>query len=93
MNIADFESTLRREGFDEVKTNTLPAGRVTSIHDHPFETRVLVTAGEITLTVAGTAQAYREGDSFTLPLHCRHEEAVGPEGVSYVVGRRFAKVA
>ena len=89
MNIVEFESALVRDKF-EVKTNSLPASHLTTEHTHPFEVRALVTAGEITLTVAGTASAYREGDVFALPTNCPHAEAVGPEGVSYLVGRRYA---
>ena len=91
MDTADFESALRREGFDEVKASSLPAGRLTTDHGHPFEVRALVTSGEITLTVEGVASAYRKGDVFALPIQCPHAESVGPEGVSYVVGRRYAR--
>ncbi len=89
MNPADFESTLHRNGFSEVQTKALPADCFNAEHDHPFEIRALVTAGEITLTVDGQSRVYREGDVFTMPAGCRHEESVGPAGVSYLVGRRY----
>ena len=90
MNIAEFESALRRDEFTEMLTKELPAGCLNAEHSHPFEVRALVLSGEITLAVNGQAHAYREGDVFTMAAGCPHEEAVGPLGVCYLVGRRQA---
>jgi len=79
---------LRRDGFNDVLARELPAQTCNAEHDHPFDVRALVTAGEITLTVDGQARVYGEGDVFTMAAGCRHEEAVGASGVRYVLGRR-----
>ena len=57
---------------------------------YPFDVRALVLNGEITLTVEGIDYAYREGDIFVMPAGHVHAEAIGPDGVDYLVGRRTA---
>jgi quercetin dioxygenase-like cupin family protein len=57
-------------------------------HTHDFDVRALVTSGEISITVDGTTQRYGLGDQFTMAAGRAHSEIVGPEGVTFVVGRR-----
>lgn len=83
-----FMSALQADGFNEAETRSLPAGQAGGEHEHPFDVRALVLAGEISMIVAGKATAYRTGDIFTMASGCRHAEAVGAEGVKYLVGRR-----
>jgi quercetin dioxygenase-like cupin family protein len=87
MKEAHFEFALRRDGF-AVERKVVPAQTRVSDHAHPFDVRALVLNGEITLTVEEIEHTYREGDIFVVPAGHRHAEAVGPEGVEYVVGRR-----
>lgn len=84
---AGFEAALVAEGF-EVATKSVPAGTDNSDHSHDFEVRALVTAGRIALTVEGRETSYEPGQVFTMAKGCRHRETVGPEGVTFVVGRR-----
>jgi len=88
MKDEQFESALRRDGFD-VERRSMPPLTVVAEHAHPFDVRALVLNGEITLTVEGVEYAYREGDIFVLPAGHRHAESVGPAGVDYLVGRRL----
>ena len=89
MDIKEFESSLQRDGFTDIKMSGLDQ-RDNDEHVHPFELRALVTAGELTLTISGTRRSYREGEVFILPFECRHKETVGPEGVRYLMGKRYA---
>lgn len=88
-----FESALRRDGFHEIERRNLPPGTCVPEHAHAFDVRALVLGGEIRLTVAGDDYAFREGDIFVMPAGHRHAEAVGPDGVDYLVGRRAAPTA
>jgi quercetin dioxygenase-like cupin family protein len=88
MDKAEFEAGLRRDGFTEIATRSLAPGKTTPEHAHPFGVRALVLGGEITLTVEGNSTVYRSGDIFTMQGGCRHAEAVGPQGVQYLAGRR-----
>jgi quercetin dioxygenase-like cupin family protein len=91
MQAAEFESTLKKEGFDEILTKELPANMNNDVHEHTWDVRTLVLAGEIALIVDGVRQTYREGQEFKMQAGCRHSEAVGPEGVKYIVGRRHKR--
>jgi quercetin dioxygenase-like cupin family protein len=84
-----FEAEVSAEGYD-VFTKSMPAGETIGDHTHDFDVQLLVTAGEIAITVDGETTTCRAGNRFALEAHRVHSEAVGPEGVSYIVGRRGA---
>lgn len=88
MDAVAFETALRRDGFGEIETKTVPGPRAAAPHEHPYDVRALVIDGEITLTVDGATRAYRAGEVFTMPAGCRHAEAIGAGGLHYLVGRR-----
>ena len=88
MNTTDFEASLASEGYDEVLTREMEPGKYIGEHDHPFDARIMVLDGEISLTVDGDVTIYREGDTCTMAAGRRHVEAVGPEGVKLLIGRR-----
>jgi quercetin dioxygenase-like cupin family protein len=88
-----FETVLRRDGFNDIERRKLPPGSTVAEHAHPFDVRALVLDGEIRLTIDGDDYPYREGDIFVMPAGHRHAEAVGPDGVDYLVGRRAPPAA
>ena len=88
MNTAAFESQLRQDGFLDVETRSLKSDVSVPVHTHAFEVRALVLSGELTLGIAGKQQTCRAGDTFTMPAHCEHSELYGPQGVTYLVGRK-----
>lgn len=91
MNRDQFTETLHAGQFDEVLEKSLPANEHNAAHSHEFDVRALVTQGEITLTTTdGVATPYRQGEIFTLAAGCEHVEDVGSDGVTYLVGRRYA---
>jgi len=89
MNQSEFEADLVREGY-KVSYGGLRADTVNPEHAHDFDARVMVMAGEITITRDGKAETFRAGDSCAVPTGCMHAEQVGPMGVAYVAGRRTA---
>jgi quercetin dioxygenase-like cupin family protein len=93
MDVTAFETALRKDGFDEIFNREYPPGFRAQDHTHSFDVRALVLGGEITLKVDGVARAYCTGDVFYMQAGCVHAEAVGPEGVTYLVGRRHVKLA
>jgi quercetin dioxygenase-like cupin family protein len=88
MQAEDFAQTLRDEGFGEVVTVTRPAGGSLDVHTHPFEAKALILTGEIRLQLGDAAQVYAAGDVFHLQAHEPHAEFYGPQGVTYLVGRK-----
>ena len=87
MNRSDFEADLLREGY-QIYYGGQRAIEATPEHGHDWDARVMVIAGEITITRDGKADTFREGDSCAVPANYPHAEQVGPQGVAYIAGRR-----
>ncbi len=88
MDRTAFEAALQRDGF-EVVARTMEPNTTNPEHAHDFDARVLVVAGEMTLARDGTNRAYRPGETFEITHGHRHAEIAGPEGASYIAGRRI----
>jgi quercetin dioxygenase-like cupin family protein len=58
------------------------------IHAHRFEAKALVLTGKLRILNADAEQPYHVDDIFHLPAHSPHAEHYGPEGVTYLVGRK-----
>jgi quercetin dioxygenase-like cupin family protein len=88
MDRARFEQALQTQGY-EVSTVTRTAHGHLDVHTHPFEARALILAGEIRIRCEGEEEKlYRPGEVFHHAHGQPHSESYGPEGVSYLVGRR-----
>jgi quercetin dioxygenase-like cupin family protein len=87
MQRAEFEATLAKDGY-EIVTRKMAPNTVNPDHTHDFDARVLVTEGAITITRAGQAARFEVGEWWAVPAGELHAEHAGPEGVSYVAGRR-----
>lgn len=88
MDRQTFEDELRRDGY-EVFGSTTPGAKTNPDHSHPFDARVLVVEGALTLRTQGTLRTYRAGEHFSMMRGCVHSESYGPEGAVTVVGRRM----
>lgn len=88
MNILEFEATLKADHFGDIATVERAVGYQLGEHQHPFDACALITAGEITLVVAGMPTTYKAGEIFRLAAGTPHHESAGPDGVVYRVGRR-----
>ncbi len=87
MNRSDFEADLLREGY-RIFYGGLRASEINPDHRHGWDARIMVIAGEITITRDGKAETFREGESCMVPANDPHAEHSGPQGVAYIVGRR-----
>jgi quercetin dioxygenase-like cupin family protein len=84
----EFFAGLKADDFAQAVTIVQPVGYVMGAHHHDFDARALITAGQITLNVAGVASTYCVGDVFRLAAGTSHHEKAGPEGVTFLSGRR-----
>jgi quercetin dioxygenase-like cupin family protein len=89
MDRQEFEAGLQRDGFAAPVQVERTVGYSLADHDHPFDARAFILAGEITL-IGGVATTYKAGDVFRLAAGTVHLEIAGPEGVIYLSGRREA---
>jgi quercetin dioxygenase-like cupin family protein len=88
MDRAGFEAGLKADGFGEVLTRRMEAGQTAPDHAHPFDARLFVLEGEFVLESGGQVRRYGPGEAFEVPAGERHAESFGPEGATYLVGRR-----
>jgi quercetin dioxygenase-like cupin family protein len=88
MDRTSFEATLQRDGY-EIVARSMEPNTINPEHAHEFDARVLVIAGEMTLDRDGARRAYRPGETFEITNGHRHAEIAGPDGASYVAGRRM----
>lgn len=88
MDRATFSESLTKEGFPEAVVVTREANTAMDVHEHPFEARALILEGEMHIREDEEERLYRVGDVFHLPAHKPHSERYGPEGVTYLVGRK-----
>lgn len=86
-DVAKFQAELSDKGY-QVATKSMDPSMELGEHTHDFDVRGLVTSGEISITVDGKTRRYGLGDQFTMAAGRAHSEIVGPEGVTFVVGRR-----
>jgi mannose-6-phosphate isomerase-like protein (cupin superfamily) len=85
-----FESDLWREGFDVLNGGQQP-GFAEDMHAHHFDARIMVLAGEITVTRDGKPDVFHAGDHCEIPAGCQHMTKAGPEGVAYIVGKAWRR--
>jgi quercetin dioxygenase-like cupin family protein len=83
-----FMEILADEGFKEMVTVTREPDGSLEMHTHPFEAKALILRGELQLQVGDEDRCYRVGQVFHLLADVQHSEQYGPEGVTYLVGRR-----
>ena len=87
MERTEFEAQLQSDGY-QVVVNTMQPDAINPEHAHDFDARLLVVAGEMTIVVGDQHNTYKAGDTFSMTHGCRHSEQAGPDGATYVAGRR-----
>ncbi len=87
-SFAEFESSARAAGFDEVLERQWAPDTVIATHTHDFDVQAQVTQGEMWLHCEGRTRHLRAGDTFTLARHVPHDERYGAHGATYWVARR-----
>lgn len=88
MDAARFEKDLREKGYTEVSMRQWDPDKEVPEHTHPFDARVLVLDGEVSVTWEGRSRTCRAGDVFELAAGVVHSERYGPSGAKFLSGRR-----
>jgi quercetin dioxygenase-like cupin family protein len=88
-----FIESLTKEGFPDAVVVTREANVEMEMHEHPFEAKALILEGEMSIRMDDEVRAYRVGDVFHLPANKPHAERFGPNGVTYLVGRKQSGAA
>lgn len=91
MDIETFKAALLADGYLEIVERTIEPNVVIDEHSHPYDVRALVLAGTATIACSGEApRVYRTGDVLEVKAGCPHTEHYGPDGYTFLVGRRHS---
>lgn len=85
---AAFEARLAREGYPDTLVRTLEPDTVIGLHSHPYDVLALVLDGEATIDCGSGPVTYRAGDVLSLAADVPHTEHYGPQGYTFLLGRR-----
>ena len=75
MTPIEFDADLRREGYQVMNTSLAP-NQLNPDHTHDFDARIMVLAGEITITRDGQARTSHAGDYWLTPARAVHVRQV-----------------
>jgi quercetin dioxygenase-like cupin family protein len=92
MDTKAFEAKLKQAGY-ESETKTVAPNFASKPHTHEFDVWLLVVNGQLTLTRGETSETYRAGQTFEMTAGCLHTEQYGPDGTTYLVGRRHHRAS
>ena len=88
MDRAAWEAALAEDGYAGPLDRRMEPGQSAPEHTHPFDARLLILEGSFLLTQDGETHSFGPGEACEVPAGVPHAEAVGPEGATYLVGRR-----
>ena len=88
-NLIEFTTQAMDDGFDEIIQKDWEPNLSIPNHTHPYDVRVQIAAGQVTLTLGESAQTYESGQGFYLARNVEHAEQYGPQGASFWVARKL----
>lgn len=88
MDRTTFEAGLKADGYQEIVERRMEAGATAPEHTHPFDARLLILEGEFVLGMDGASRRFGPGETCEVPANVRHAESFGPQGATYIAGRR-----
>ncbi|MCX7274624.1 MAG: cupin [Burkholderiales bacterium] len=84
----NFTAALLRDGYLDVETRTIGPNIEVPLHSHAFDVRALVLSGQAGIDCGQGVVVYRSGDVVEVAAGCPHTESYGPQGYTFLVGRR-----
>jgi len=82
------KATLKKEGYTHIFTWFDSPEEYYTPHTHPEDRDHIIIQGEATIDMNGESHVYRVGDRFLLPANVSHAATIGPEGSTYVFGKK-----
>ena len=89
MDTQAFEAGLKADGYSEIERKRYEPRPANGEHGHHFSVRGLILDGAFVVTKEGVERTYRPGEIFEVGADTMHFEAVGPNGVELIVGRKY----
>ena len=88
VNADEFERALRRDGFADIRHRYFLRGEDTQPHCHPFDTRLWIQEGSMTIAYADALCTYGPGEVFEISAGVEHCERYPDVPVRFVAGLR-----
>ena len=86
--LEQFTASMLGRGYDEVLVREWGPDHIAPEHEHPFDARGLVVAGEFWLSVGEHTRRFGPGEIFELARGTRHAERYGDAGATFWAARR-----
>ena len=88
MTESDFETSLLADGYNDIEKQTLNPRPGKGRHRHLFAIRGLMLSGKFIVEQGAEPLTYNAGDIFQVAHGELHDEWIGEEGATVLVGRR-----
>ncbi len=88
MDIEQFKQSLLDQGYNEASSVTYEPGMENDMHTHDFSASLYVLEGEMTVVTEAGAQTHLSGDTCQVDAGTLHLERAGPDGVTFLVGKK-----
>ena len=88
MTETEFIAMLNHEGFKEQERRKMAGGMSNTDHTHDWDARLLILAGELTVSFPDGAKTFRPGEHCLVPAGVVHHEIYGDGGSEVYIGRR-----
>ncbi len=85
---AQWEATLKKEGFSQVALHEDPPDFFYSDHSHPVDTAHVVLRGGMQVWFDGKEHSVKEGDRLDVKKHAVHSAKIGPDGCKFLTAIR-----
>jgi quercetin dioxygenase-like cupin family protein len=89
-NLLEFTAQAMEDGFEEILQKEWDPNIVLDMHTHPYDVRVQVASGQVSLSLATGTQTYEAGQGFYLARNTEHAEHYGPQGAQFWVARKLS---
>lgn len=91
MTEQEFEDQLRADGYLDIERQELASRPGKDKHRHVFAIRGLVISGSFIVAQMNEAVTYGPGEIFSVEHGALHDEWIGPEGATVIVGRKHTR--
>ena len=88
MNIEEFKQSLANQGYGEATSVTYEPSMENEMHTHEFSGSLFVLEGEFTHVTEEGAVTHLPGETCQLDAGVLHSERTGPEGTTFLVGKK-----
>ena len=88
VTIEEFKRSLADQGYSEATSTTYEPGMENDMHTHAFSASLYVLEGAFTLVTDDGAVTHWPGESCQLDAGVVHCERAGPDGATFLVGRK-----